>query len=168
MLKIGKDLVNKEYVLVIPNQVTIVFDFDFTKIKLITKQGIKEIPIDSKKTKFRIHSNAQIKFTDTYGKQFIFQSGSYRYNLNNYLTLNHNYIKKIVELLLDNVPFDFNSYQHEENPAAIKDVKCYPSRIVITYDNDLGKIIKNSEGIGEYLNTWQYYFYLRNKLHGSV
>jgi hypothetical protein len=163
MLKRGKDLQNNEHVLVIPNQVTIIFDFAFTKMKLITKQGIKEISIDPKKIKIKLYNGVEIDFEGD-SENFSIRSGVYRYNhiQYKYLSLNHNHVKNMIGLLLENVPFKFEDYKLESDPKKVKDVKCYPTRIVITYDDDLGKVIKGSDNVGRRLSTWQYYFHLRD------
>ena len=167
-LKIGKDLVNREHVLIIPNQLTIDFDFEFTRMKLITKEGTKTIDIDPGTIKFR-YVNPRINFE---GKQsgminYSFYNGqSFYYELNrNYLYLNHNHLKNFIMFFIDNVPFKMEDYDHEiiDN---VKEVKCYTNRFVITYNDNLGKTVQMTGN--KPLSTWQYYFMLREIVNARV
>jgi hypothetical protein len=158
-LKIGKDLVNNEHVLVIPNQVTIVFNFEFTKLKVITKNGTEVLDIDPKNILVR-YNYPCINFINNGGIQvFSFYNSQSFYIHKGYLYLNHNHIKNIIMFLIENVPFKFEDYNYE-NPDLIKEVKCYTNRFVVTTTENLGHTVDTNNIRDIFL--WQYYFHLRD------
>lgn len=153
-LKIGKDLVNNEHVLVIPNQITFVFDFEFTKLKIITNVGTKIFDIDAKKI-YITYQSPRINFNefDIYG------GGGYYYRNLNYIHLNHHHVKNIIMFLIDNVPFKFEDYTYE-TPDLVKEVKCYTNRFVVTTIDELGLTVSTNGA--KPISVWQYYFHLRD------
>lgn len=160
-LKIGKDLINNEHILVIPNQLTIVFDFAFTTMKLMTKEGNKIIDLEPNSISCT-YRNARLIF-DKY--QFYTSQGFHFRSSDTYLCLNHNHIRNIIMFLIDNVPFDMANYDFEviEN---VKEVKCYTNRIILLYNDNLGKTIKLN-GFKK-ISEWQYYFKLRDIVNGTI
>ena len=160
-LKIGKDLINREHVLVIPNQITFVFDFDFTTLKLITKEGTKTIDIDINNIRCR-YLDSKI---DLNNSLHVRSSGTFYYSFgSSTMFMNHHHIKNMIMFLIEAVPF--NTADHNfEDISLIKEIKCYETQFIITYNDNTGKKISTNDLL---LSHWQYYFNLRDLKNGET
>jgi len=155
-LKIGNDKTNKEYVLVIPNQVTFVFDYAFTSIKIITLEGTKEYSIDTD-IKFRYSFRTWIQI----GNLSIISGSSFiTYVTGNklYMDLNHQHIKHLIKFILINKPHDFTDVIKEDD---IKEVKCFKNRIALIKTDSFRKILVATQSNS--INMWQYYMSLQGE-----
>lgn len=174
-LKVGVDKLNKEYVLFIQNQLTIVFDFDFKTIKLITSTGtfVEELE-DIYKTAMNLNERISLQFPLKNSRKLYIGSGSFAMdyrvsNYTNWIDMNHNHIRNLADFLMVNVPFNINNRITVGDLNKITDIKCFKDRFVIvrkrhTDNKETTDVISN---ISIELDKWLYYFDLRDQFQAK-
>lgn len=132
-LKIVFDSVNKEHVLLVPNQFTFVFDSDFKKIKIITAEGTKEYKCNLRTIYCTFNAGGHFHFVQTIQLATeLLLIGSVSYHNENFqrIYIHPSYLLQIMKFLIQYTPTKLIS-----DNGKIINIKIYPKQVCAFYQN---------------------------------
>lgn len=132
-LKIVFDSANKEYILLVPNQFTFVFDSDFKKIKIITAEGTKEYKCNLRAIYCTFNICGHFHFVQSmrFATELLLISNVSYHNDNfQCIYIHPSYLLQIMKFLIQ-----YTSPRLIPNGGKIINIKIYPDHINVFYQN---------------------------------
>lgn len=144
LLKFAHDVQNKEFLFVIPNQVSLIVSEDLRTLKILSKIGVNTFNIDPSLVTLQWGTNMYFPdaMNDDRGALQISSGQNYKFTPYTYISnlyLNHNFLRKIQNFFVSHytpTPQDISNVQSKYNFVDPKLIKIYPNYICY-YENDV-------------------------------